>query len=288
MKNNIKKRLNVSKIIAFVILLIASLIVIFPLLWALVNSLRDADDIYYHPYSFFPTGLDKWTISNYASVLTSDKYPVGRWVLNSLIVATCSSLFYLIIASLAAYAFVFLKLKFANGLFMFLIGTMTIPGVVLMVPQYSQMYSMGLNKTLAGLILPGLGGVYGLFLIRQFFLSIPYDLIESSRADGAKDITIFTRIVLPLGKSIILVQGLFGFLGAWNDLVWAQIIIGQCQPEMWTLSFGLSKVIEGTQTYENLGLQLACTIIAMVPIAIMYMFVQKRIVEGVAMTGIKR
>lgn len=288
MQSNTKKRLNVSKIVAFVILTLASILVIIPLLWALVNSLRDADDIYYHPYSFFPTGFDKWTISNYVSIFTSEKYPVCRWVINSLIVATSSSLLYLIIASFAAYAFVFLKLKFANGLFVFLIGTMTIPGIVLMVPQYSEMYSMGLNKTLLGLILPGLGGVYGLFLIRQFFLSIPYDLIESSRADGAKDFTIFTRIVLPLGKSIILVQGLFGFLGAWNDLVWAQIIVGQCRPEMWTLSLGLSKVIEGTQTYENLGLQLACTIIAMVPIAIMYLFVQKRIVEGVAMTGIKR
>jgi len=288
MQSNIKKHLNVPKIIAFVILSIASLLVLIPLFWALVNSFRSADDIYYHPYSFFPTSFNNWTISNYISIFTSDKYPVGRWIINSLIVSLSSSVLYLIIACLAAYAFVFLKLRFANGLFLFLIGTMTVPGIVLTVPQFSQIYQMGLNKTLLGLILPGLGGVYGLFLIRQFFLSIPYDLIESARADGAKDLTIFTHIVVPLGKSIIMVQGLFGFLGAWNDLVWAQIIIGQTTPDNWTLSYGLSKVIEGTQTYSNLGLQLACTIVAMVPIAIMYIFVQKRIVEGVSMTGIKR
>ncbi|MGI6713954.1 MAG: carbohydrate ABC transporter permease [Bacilli bacterium] len=276
------------KIVAFFVLLFFSVIVLFPLLWAVVNSLREAEDIFYYPNSFFPTSLSKWTFGNYKDVFANDNYPVGRWFLNSLFVSSLSTIFYVIIASLAAYAFVFLKLQFANALFYFLIGTMTIPGIVIMVPQFTQMVDFGLIKNLWGLILPGLGGVYGLFLIRQFFMSIPFDLIESSRIDGAKDYKIFLKVVVPLGKSILLVQGMFGFLGAWNDLQWAQLIVAQAPKEMWTLAVGLAKVTEGNLTYSRLGLQLACTIISMLPILFMYLFVQDKIVEGVAMSGIKR
>jgi ABC-type sugar transport system, permease component len=288
MNGNTFWRKDRAKILSFTILSIVSFFVLFPIIWAFVNSLRDAEDIFYYPGSFFPTSPSKWTFQNYIDVFQDGTYPVGRWVLNSLIVSLVSTLLYLLIASLAAYAFVFLKLRFANKLFYFLIATMTIPGIVVMVPQFTQMVSLGLNKNLWGLILPGLGGVYGLFLIRSFFLSIPFDLVESARMDGASDIRIFTHIVVPLGKSILLVQGLFGFLGAWNDLQWAQLVVGQSSADMWTLAVGLAKVTEGNQTYSKLGLQLACTIIAMLPILILYCLVQDRIVEGVAMTGIKR
>ena len=232
--------------------------------------------------------MKAWTIQNYIAIFSSEEYPVFNWIINSFIVALSTTFIYLAIASLAAYAFVFMDLKYANILFGFLIATMTVPGIVNTVPQFTNIIQMGLNKNLLGLILPGLCGVYGLYLIRQFFLGIPKDLIENARMDGSSNFRIFRTIVLPLGKSALLVQGLFSFLGAWNDLQWAELIIGKADKKMWTLAVGLSKVIEGNQSYTKVGIQLACSVISMIPIFILYCIIQDRLVEGVSMTGIKR
>ena len=258
------------------------------MIWGIISSFRDANDLRFFPGSFFPTNKDAWTIENYIYIFTSEEYPVGYWILNSFIVAFATTFIYLAIASLAAYAFVFMDVKYSNILFAFLIATMTVPGIVNTVPQFTNIIKMGLNKNLLGLILPGLCGVYGLYLIRQFFLGIPKDLIENARMDGSSNFRIFRTIVLPLGKSALLVQGLFGFLGAWNDLQWAELVIGKADKKLWTLAVGLSKVIEGNQSYTKVGIQLACAFISMVPVFILYCIIQNRLIEGVSMTGIKR
>lgn len=288
MQRSLKRTKNLGKIANSVFLCLICLLIIFPLIWGIVSSFRDANDLRFFPGSFFPTNSGAWTIDNYIYIFTSDEYPVGYWILNSFIVAFATTFIYLIIASLAAYAFVFMDVKYSNILFAFLIATMTVPGIVNTVPQFTNIINMGLNKNLLGLILPGLCGVYGLYLIRQFFLGIPKDLIENARMDGSSNFRIFRTIVLPLGKSAILVQGLFGFLGAWNDLQWAELVVGKADKKLWTLAVGLSKVIEGNQSYTKVGIQLACAFISMVPVFILYCIIQNRLIEGVSMTGIKR
>lgn len=288
MQNNLKRSKNLGKYVSSAILLIVCLLLLFPLVWGVISSFRDANDLRFYPGSFLPTNLKAWTIQNYISIFSSEEYPVFNWIINSFIVSLATTFIYLAIASLAAYAFVFMDLKYANILFGFLIATMTVPGIVNTVPQFTNIIQMGLNKNLLGLILPGLCGVYGLYLIRQFFLGIPKDLIENARMDGSSNFRIFRTIVLPLGKSALLVQGLFSFLGAWNDLQWAELIIGKADKKMWTLAVGLSKVIEGNQSYTKVGIQLACSVISMIPIFILYCIIQDRLVEGVSMTGIKR
>lgn len=288
MQNNLKRSKNLGKYVSSAILLIVCLLLLFPLIWGVISSFRDANDLRFYPGSFLPTNLKAWTIQNYITIFSSEEYPVFNWIINSFIVSLATTFIYLAIASLAAYAFVFMDLKYANILFGFLIATMTVPGIVNTVPQFTNIIQMGLNKNLLGLILPGLCGVYGLYLIRQFFLGIPKDLIENARMDGSSNFRIFRTIVLPLGKSALLVQGLFSFLGAWNDLQWAELIIGKADKKMWTLAVGLSKVIEGNQSYTKVGIQLACSVISMIPIFILYCIIQDRLVEGVSMTGIKR
>lgn len=288
MQRSLKRSKNLGKIINSVFLCVICLLIIFPLIWGIISSFRDANDLRFFPGSFFPTNKDAWTIENYIYIFTSEEYPVGYWILNSFIVAFATTFIYLAIASLAAYAFVFMDVKYSNILFAFLIATMTVPGIVNTVPQFTNIIKMGLNKNLLGLILPGLCGVYGLYLIRQFFLGIPKDLIENARMDGSSNFRIFRTIVLPLGKSALLVQGLFGFLGAWNDLQWAELVIGKADKKLWTLAVGLSKVIEGNQSYTKVGIQLACAFISMVPVFILYCIIQNRLIEGVSMTGIKR
>lgn len=288
MQNNLKRSKHLGKYVSSAVLLIICLLLLFPLIWGVISSFRDANDLRFYPGSFLPTNVKAWTIQNYIAIFSSEEYPVFNWIINSFIVALATTFIYLAIASLAAYAFVFMDLKYANILFGFLIATMTVPGIVNTVPQFTNIIQMGLNKNLLGLILPGLCGVYGLYLIRQFFLGIPKDLIENARMDGSSNFRIFRTIVLPLGKSALLVQGLFSFLGAWNDLQWAELIIGKADKKMWTLAVGLSKVIEGNQSYTKVGIQLACSVISMIPIFILYCIIQDRLVEGVSMTGIKR
>ena len=274
MQKNLWLSKNLGKIISGIILFIVCIIILFPLVWGLITSFRDSTDLQYFPASFVPTTKDAWTIDNYISIFNSSQYPVFAWVRNSFFVAIVTTLLYLSIASMAAYAFVFMDLKYSNILFGFLIATMTVPGIINTVPQFTNIINMGLNKNLLGLILPGLCGVFGLYLIRQFFLGIPKDLIENARIDGSSNLKIFTSIVLPLGKSALLVQGLFCFLGAWNDLQWAELIIGKADPSMWTLAVGLAKVVEGNQSITKMGIQLACAIISMIPIFILYCMVK--------------
>ena len=194
----------------------------------------------------------------------------------------------MLIASLAAYAFVFLDFKYKDAIFGFLIATLVIPGVISTTPQLINMNILGVYKSLLGLIIPSLGGVYGLYLIRQFLVSIPKDLIENARMDGASNLEIFVKVVLPLGKSALYVQGLFGFMGAWNDVQWAQLIIGNAPRSTWTLAYGLKVISDNAEAAESMTLAFASSVITMIPIFIVYLFAQKHIIEGVANTGVKR
>lgn len=297
MPGNLSNGKKVSKIIAFILLTLVSVLMLLPLIWGVASSFRDSNDIFAHPEKFFPSDWDAFTLdgykelfskTEYVSTHANEWYPIWNWLLNSLIVSIGGTVAYLVIASLAAYAFVFLDFKYANKIFYFLICTMTIPGIISTTPQLINMNLLGVYKSLLGLIIPSFGGVYGVFLIRQFFLNIPKDLIENARMDGASNLHIFIKIVLPLGKSALFVEGLFGFMGAWNDVQWAQLIIGNAPRSTWTLAYGLKVISDQCEAYESITLSLASAVIAMIPILIVYLIAQSKIIEGVANTGIKR
>ncbi len=288
---------KINKTVSFVLLAIVAVFMILPLVWGIAGSFRESGDVFSHPEKFFPSNWDAFTLNGYKELFSKTEYnpsranewyPIWNWLLNSLIVAVGGTLVYLLIASLAAYAFVFLDFKYSNKIFYFLEFTMTIPGIVSTTPQLINMNLLGAYKSLMGLILPTFSGVYGVFLIRQFFLNIPKDLVENARMDGASNFTIFLKVVLPLGKSALFVQGLFGFMGAWNDVQWAQLIIGNAPRDTWTLAYGLKVISDQCEAYESITLSLASAVIAMVPIFIVYLIAQNKIIEGVASTGIKR
>lgn len=286
-----------GKAVSFILLAAVSVIMIIPLVWGVSGSFRTSGDVLQNPGNFFPSEWDAFTLDGYKELFSKTEFDSGRanewfpiwnWLLNSLVVALGGTLLYLVIASFAAYAFVFLDFKHANKIFYFLICTMTIPGIVSTTPQLINMNLLGAYKSLAGLILPSLGGVYGVFLIRQFFLGIPKDLIDNARIDGASNMKIFFQVVLPLGKSALFVQGLFGFMSAWNDVQWAQLVIGNAPRSTWTLAYGLKIISDQSEAYESLTLALASAVIAMIPIFIVYLVAQSKIIEGIANTGIKR
>ena len=274
----------------FVVLALFSFYWMLPLLIGVIGSFTSQYSFTYAPGHLIP--VDGFTVDNYVSLfnqheLDGTRIPVERWILNSFLVASANTFLYLLIAGAAAYAFVFLRFKFRSVLFLVIIFTMVIPGIATMAPQLSNIANLGISKSLWALILPGLGGVGGLYLIRQFYLSIPMDLIESARIDGASDIRIFFKIVLPLAKTVFLVQGLFCFMGSWNDLFWPQIVIGTSNKELWTLPVGVA-YLSSSKTANSMGLSLASAIFSAFPIFILYLFTQNKIIEGVASSGVKR
>lgn len=288
---------NKTKIMAFIILSIVSFIFVTPLIYGIAGSFRNYNDFVYNTSSFLPSNWDAFTWDGYKELFSKTEYvasnanewfPIWNWLFNSLIVALGGTLLYLLIASFAAYAFVFLDFKHKDAIFGVLIATLVIPGVISTTPQLINMNLLGVYKSLLGLILPSLGGVYGLYLIRQFLIGIPKDLIENARMDGASNLKIFFKVVLPLGKSALFVQGLFGFMGAWNDVQWAQLIIGNAPRSTWTLAYGLKVISDNAESVESMTLAFASAVITMIPIFIVYLFAQSKIIEGVANTGVKR
>lgn len=278
LKSVVKRRQRIS----FVILLIVSIVWMIPIVWGIATSLKTPIDIATNPISLFPKTI---SFENYVEIFTKTDTPVMRWMLNSLIIASAYTGLYLVIASLAAYAFSVMKWKGKERLFWLILSTTMIPAVINLVPLITMMIDFGWFGTWWALIIPGLGGVFGMFLLRQFFLGIPNELIDSAKIDGLGAFGIFTRVVLPLSKSAFMVAGLFAFLGSWNDYLWPLIVMSGEDMVMQTLPVGLSK-IASTYNY-NYGLTMAAAILSIIPVVIVYAFTQDKIIEGVSRAGIK-
>lgn len=286
------------KIISFILLLVFCVIWILPLLVMVFGSLRGHEDIMLYPKEiFYPHS--GYTLENYKMLLlgiypegvqhhTTQEYQMGYWFMNSCFSAIGGTLLYLFVASLAAYCFVFIDFKYRKLIFGILVASMVIPGTATAVGNQQMVYSMGLNNSILALIIPGLGGVYGMYLIKTFFESIPKDLVESAKMDGYSNFGIFTKIILPLGKTVLFVQGLFGFMGGWNDLVWPQMLYGTKDTKLWTLQVGMAYVIQNSRTSDTVGSALAGGVICFIPILIVYIIAQNKIIEGMASAGIKR
>ncbi len=294
-----KRKTEYSKIVSFIILLVFCIIWLLPFLIMLAGSLRGYNDTMYYPKELF-VPHSGYTLQNFKILLTgvypedmgphntTKEFAIGYWFLNTCFSAIGGTALYLLVASLAAYAFTFVDFKYRNFIFAFLVASMVIPGTATAVGNQSFVYSIGLNNSMLALIIPGLGGVYGMYLIKTFFSSIPKDLVESAKMDGYNNFQIFFKIVLPLGKTVIFVQGLFGFMGGWNDLVWPQMLFGSKDPKLWTLQVGMAYVINNSKTSNLVGLALASGVLCVLPVLIVYLIAQNMIIEGMAGAGIKR
>ncbi len=293
-----RRKVNVGKIVAFVFLALFCIVWISPFIVMFFGSLRGYSDTMLYPKQlFYPHS--GYTMENFEMLLTGklpegigqantvQEYKIGTWFLNSCFSALGGTALYLLVASLAAYAFTFIDFKRRNTLFAVIVASMIIPGAATSVGNQSMVYAMGLNRSLLALIIPGLGGVYGMYLIKTFFESIPKDLIESAKMDGYSNLKIFCKIVLPLGKTVLFVQGLFGFMGGWNDLIWPQMLYGAKDNDLWTLQVGMAYIINNSKTSNLIGSALAGGVICLLPVLVMYIIAQDKIIEGMSSSGIK-
>lgn len=283
-----------GRIISFVIILILAVLWFIPLLWAVGTSFKDNYDILYNANSLLPTiGKDPtthqvvshWTLNNYVSVFSNPDKPLGNWMLNSLITATCTMVFTVIVVSLAAYSFVFIDFKGRKSVYALILATLMIPNIAVMFPMYTMINQIGWSNSLIALIVPGLANATLLFIVRQFFLGIPKELIESAQVDGANQFKTFVHVVLPLGKSPLILTALFSFMWNWNDMLWPQMVMLGASNTQLTLPSGL--VLLNNAQDANYAPIVAAAVVSSLPVVIVYLILQRYIIQGVSRSGLK-
>lgn len=276
-----KRKKNAYLSLRFILALVLAIVTIFPIYWMFATSLKLESKTTSWPPQFFPNPI---TLDNYKAVLRNTvDTPVIRWFYNSLVAATFHTIGVLAVASLAAYALARLEFPGKKFYFWLCVSSMVVPGVIFLIPNYLTVDVLGWIDRYPALIVPGMASAGAVFLMRQYFLSIPKALEEAALIDGASRFRIFWQIVLPLSKPIILTQGLMSFLANWNDYLWALIVM--FSQDMRTLPVGIM-TLQGRYIHQY-GTMMAGAFLTALPALILFLLVQKHFVKGIVMTGIK-
>ncbi|MFQ3544641.1 carbohydrate ABC transporter permease [Halobacillus rhizosphaerae] len=271
------KKSKLEQTVVILLLILGGIVVSVPFIWMISSSFKPESEVLAIPPTLFPKNP---TLENYINLFTNMNFLL--YLKNTLIVVIFSFLG-LLFNAMAGYGFAKFNFKGREKIFYLVLATMMIPGQVTMIPVYLLLNSMGLTNTMAGIVLPGLAVAFSIFLFRQFMTTIPTDLIEAARLDGAGEFYIFFRLVMPIAKPIFAVQGILTFIAGWNSFLWPLIIAND--QSLYTLSVGLS-LLKG-QYANNFALQMAGAAFMVVPIVIIFSLFQKYIVEGFTMSGIK-
>ena len=260
-----------------VILAVGAAATVAPFLWQLITSLQTNNEATSIPPHFVPTG--HW--SNYSQVFRDTKFTQQfvNTVLQTVIRVTAQLLF----CSMAAYAFARLRFPGRNVLFLLMLSVLMVPSQVYLLPQYQLVQHMNLLNTLAGVVLPGLFSAFGTFMLRQFFMSLPMDVEEAARIDGAGTFRIFWSVMLPLAKPGLMSMGVLTVLWSWNDLLWPLVVVND--DSKMPLTVGLA-TLQGEHLTEY-PLLMAGSLLASLPMILLFLAAQRRITEGIAFTGNK-
>jgi multiple sugar transport system permease protein len=274
-------RERLLRAILYVLIAALGAVFVFPFLWMIISSFKLNRDVLAIPIRFFPP---EWNWMSYVNVFT--KFPdfnFPRLILNSLVVTTIAVLFCLFLAATAGYGFAKYRFKGNNVLFTIVLATMMISFEAIVVPLFILVRQLGMQNNYWGLIIPESLTAFGVFMMRQFFYALPNDYIESARIDGANEYTIFVKLGLPMAKTALLALVIFHAQWVWNLLLWPMIVMSN--PDMRVLPQGIALFKGGYNTpYPE---QLAVSVIACLPILLLYIFLSKYFVKGIAMTGLK-
>jgi len=255
------------------------LIVVGPFVWMTLSSFKPESEIRSAPPTWWP---HTWTLGNYRDLFDRLDFPL--YFANSALVATLVTAGNLLFCSLIGYALAKLRFPGRRLLFLTVLGMLMVPGMVTFVPQFVLISNMGLANSYAGLVLPFLAGPFGVFLMRQFLLAIPDDLIEQARIDGAGEWRIFGRIVLPLCRPALATLGILTFLASWNNFLWPLVVA--TTDDKYTLPVALALYSIG-QNRIYFGLLLAGAVVVVVPVLIVFLMLQRHFLRGIATTGLK-
>jgi multiple sugar transport system permease protein len=264
----------------YALLVLLSLVFVTPLVWMLITSLKTYGDAQRIPPSWLPDPASGY---GYQQILNNSQNPVLRWFLNSMLAATLHALLVLATASLAAYALARLRFRGRSVAFALIVATLFIPPTSLIIPNFLVVDNLGWIDTLTVVIVPGAASAFGVFFLRQFFLSLPRELEEAAVLDGANQWQIFSRVVLPLSRPALATLAVLSFLTNWNDFLWPIFVL--FSPERLTLPPGLG-LLQGAYVTDY-PVIMAGAVVASIPVLILFVFAQRHIIQGVSRSGLK-
>lgn len=267
-----------GKVVTYALLILLSIITVIPFLWMLSASLKMNKDVFAWPMQWIPSN-PKW--DNYVNIWT--KIPLMKFISNTAILTVIVTLLQLLTSSFAAYAFSKLRFKGRDVLFLGYIATIAMPWQVYMVPQFIMMSGMGLNDKLGAMVCLQAFSAFGVFMMKQFYDGIPYELCEAARIDGLSEYGIWLRIMLPLAKPSLATLTIFTFVNTWNDFLGPLLYLHTESKK--TLQLGLRMFIG--QYSSEYGLIMAASVVALIPVLIVFLSLQKYFVQGVASSGLK-
>jgi multiple sugar transport system permease protein len=260
------------------LLFAAAALTAFPLLWMVSASLMTPGETSQTPPPLLPREA---TLENYRQLFA--QLQMGRFVRNSFLLASAVTLLSLLLNSMAGYAFAKLRFSGRERLFRGLLAALVIPAQVAMLPLFLLLKSLGLVNTYAGVILPSMATIFGIFLVRQFALGIPDSLLEAARMDGASEVRIYWKIVLPLLTPILVTLALFTFLASWNDFLWPLIIL--TDDDRYTLPVALASL--SREHVQDNELMMAGSVVTIVPVLLLFLVLQRYYIEGIMLGGVK-
>jgi ABC-type glycerol-3-phosphate transport system permease component len=253
-------------------LILGAVVMVLPLVWIVSASLQPRADIFDVPFRWIPARLE---LENYTEAFAAA--PFGTYFLNSLLIAGLATVIHLAVTSLAAFGLAHYRFPGRRALFVAILSTMMIPFQVVMIPLYLQVRDLGWLDSYEGVIVPTAVTALGVFLMRQFMLTIPRDYFDAARIDGASDLQLFYRIALPLSKPAFAALGIFVFLEQWNSLIWPLIVVTDV--ELRPLSVGLTEF--QTQYGTDYGYLLAASVASVIPVVVLFLLLRRQFVRGV-------
>ena len=262
----------------YLALAIGAVVMVFPFIWMINASLMTAGEIQLRPPVWVPAEPQ---FNNYTEL--TESLPIARLYFNSIFTSSIIVFGVLFTSSLAGYAFAKYRFPGREFLFYLILATMMIPFFVTLIPVFFIVRQLGWIDTYQGLVVPGLTSAYGIFLMRQFMMTIPDDLIDAARMDGAAEFTIFRRIVVPLVKPALATLGTFTFIAAWNNFLWPLLVINS--RDLQTLPLGINSL--RSLYSDNTNLLMAGTAVSVIPMLILFIFLQRYFIRGIALTGLK-
>ncbi|MDQ0360988.1 carbohydrate ABC transporter permease [Breznakia pachnodae] len=276
-----KRKITRDQAVRFSIFIILGILAIFfvlPYIWMILNSFKSTKEILMSPKNIFP---EEFTLAGYEKVLTQS--PFFTWFKNSAFITVTNTVVILFVSALVGYVFSKFEFRFKNVLFIIVLATMMVPAQTTMIPSFLLISKLGLYNTAGALILPSFVNAFGIYLCKQFCDEIPKEIIESAKLDGASDIKIFFKIVMPMIRPALGALAIFTFLTYWNDYLNPLIMLSEVKKM--TLPLALSFFAQ--QHMADLSAQMAASALIMVPVTIVFMAFQKQFIKGIAMTGMK-
>jgi multiple sugar transport system permease protein len=268
----------VSTSLRYLLLTAGAFLMVAPLLWMVLASFKTLPEILTVPPTILPKSF---RFDNFVTVLRDTEFV--RYFINSVIVSTITVASVLVTSSMAGYAFAKFEFPGKNVLFVLVLATMMVPFQVRVIPLYVLANDLNLLDSYLGLVLPGLVDAFGIFLMRQYMQSIPSDLIDAARVDGASELRIFVKIILPLAKPALSALAIFTLVASWESFLWPLLVVSS--PTMFTLPLGLAQF--SGRFITRVDLQMAASTLTVLPLLIVFLFMQRRFIEGMATSGMK-